>query len=44
MVQVFAVDTTWLHNTATSGGTAYMYEYSKLTMRNNTLQHNTGEP
>jgi hypothetical protein len=42
MLQVFAVDATWLLNTATSGGAAHMYEFSRLTMRNNTLQHNTG--
>jgi hypothetical protein len=43
MLQVIATDTIWLLNTATSGGAAYMYEFSRLSMRNNTLQHNSGE-
>lgn len=44
MLQVIASQTTWLLNAATSGGAAYMYEYSQLAMHNNTLQHNSGEP
>lgn len=42
VLQVIAVDTIWQHNTATSGGGLFMYEFSRLSMHNNTLQQNKG--